>query len=129
MARPKNVETLDFHTPKNMHPTASRFIKTILHVLKQNNLLENVDGAAITMLAVNYSTFIKASEQLEEEGLTVFSETKGVIANPLIKIAKDAQVTAMTLLKEFGLTARSRTKLQVTTEDDSPLANFIKEVR
>jgi P27 family predicted phage terminase small subunit len=123
---------IDFYMPKNIHIVAKRYIKTVIEMLMENNLIENVDGAAITMLAVNYSTFIRASEQLSEEGYTIETD-KGTIANPLIKIAKDAQVTAMTILKEFGLTAKSRTKLPIgNTEDDSPIAQFInsqKEVR
>jgi phage terminase small subunit len=51
-----------------------------------------------------------------------------LLPNPLIKIAKDSQVAAMVILKEFGLTAKARTKLpQLTTEtEDSPLDAFLK---
>jgi phage terminase small subunit len=43
------------------------------------------------MLARNYSMFIKASKQLEIDGLTVESDRGNIAPHPLIKIAKDAQ--------------------------------------
>lgn len=40
-------------------------------MLEENGVMEDVDTAALTMLARNYSMFIKASKQLEKDGLTV----------------------------------------------------------
>ena len=80
------------------------------------------------MLARNYSIFIKASKQLEKDGLTVESDRGNLQAHPLIKVVNDAQNKAMKVMLEFGLTAKARTKLpqKEKDEDDSPFAQFVK---
>ncbi|MCM1439611.1 MAG: phage terminase small subunit P27 family [Roseburia sp.] len=91
--------------------------------------MEQVDTAALTMLARNYSVFIKASKQLEKDGLTVTSDRGNIAAHPAIKIANDAQTKAMKVMTEFGLTAKARTKLpklEANTGTDSPFESFMK---
>jgi phage terminase small subunit len=43
-------------------------------MLEEKGIIEDVDDAAIKMLAYNYSTFIKANKIIEDEGLTVTSD-------------------------------------------------------
>ena len=98
-------------------------------MLEENGVMEDVDTAALTMLARNYSMFIKASKQLEKDGLTVVSDRGNLSPHPAIKIAKDAQTQAMKVMTEFGLTAKARTKLpklDANTGTESPLEAFIK---
>ena len=98
-------------------------------MLEENGVMEDVDTAALTMLARNYSMFIKASKQLEKDGLTVVSDRGNLSPHPAIKIAKDAQTYAMKVMAEFGLTAKARTKLpklDANTGTESPLEAFIK---
>lgn len=98
-------------------------------MLEENGVMEDVDTAALTMLARNYSMFIKASKQLEKDGLTVVSDRGNLSPHPAIKIAKDAQTQAMKVMAEFGLTAKARTKLpklEANTGTESPLEAFIK---
>lgn len=98
-------------------------------MLESNGVMEDVDTAALTMLARNYSMFIKASKQLEKDGLTVVSDRGNLSPHPAIKIAKDAQTQAMKVMVEFGLTAKARTKLpklDANTGTESPLEAFIK---
>lgn len=98
-------------------------------MLEENGVMEDVDTAALTMLARNYSMFIKASKQLEKDGLTVVSDRGNLSPHPAIKIAKDAQTQAMKVMVEFGLTAKARTKLpklDANTGTESPLEAFIK---
>lgn len=100
-----------------------------MNELNGRGVLETVDDAALTMLARNYSMFIKASKQLEREGLTVTSDRGNIAPHPAIKIAKDAQTQAMKVMLEFGLTAKARTKLPKMKEqdEDNPFEQFIKE--
>lgn len=103
-------------------------MQNVLEQLDSTGMLENVDSAALTMLARNYSMFIKASKQLEDEGLTVTSDRGNIAPHPAIKIAKDAQTQAMKVMLEFGLTAKARTKLPKVEQDGySPFEQFIKE--
>nr|DAY33812.1 MAG TPA: terminase small subunit [Caudoviricetes sp.] len=118
-----------FKIPTDIEDEAKEYIKDVLTMLESNGVMEDVDTAALTMLARNYSVFIKASKQLEKDGLTVTSDRGNIAAHPAIKIANDAQTKAMKVMVEFGLTAKARTKLpklEANTGNDSPLEAFIK---
>lgn len=121
--------TTKFIIPPDIEVEAKEYIQDVLEMLESNGVIEQVDTAAITMLARNYSMFIKANKQLEKDGLTVISDRGNIAAHPAIKIAKDAQTQAMKVMAEFGLTAKARTKLpklEATTASDSPLEGFFK---
>lgn len=118
-----------FIIPVDIEDEAKTYIQDVLKMLEENGVMEDVDTAALTMLARNYSMFIKASKQLEKDGLTVVSDRGNLSPHPAIKIAKDAQTQAMKVMAEFGLTAKARTKLpklDSNTGTDSPLEAFIK---
>lgn len=118
-----------FNIPADIESEAKTYIQDVLEMLKSNGVMEDVDTAALTMLARNYSMFIKASKQIEKDGLTVISDRGNLSPHPAIKIAKDAQTQAMKVMTEFGLTAKARTKLpklDANTGADSPLESFIK---
>jgi phage terminase small subunit len=51
---------------ENLGLEAKAYIENVLSMLEQNGIIEDVDEAALQMLAYNYSTFIKASKIIEE---------------------------------------------------------------
>ena len=81
----------NFKIPTDIEKEAKDYMKDVILMLEDNSLRKNVDNAALTMLARNYSMFIKASKQLEKDGLTVVSDRGNIAPHPAIKIAKDAQ--------------------------------------
>lgn len=119
----------NFTMPENLEPEAKAYIESVLQMLKNNGIIDKVDDAALQMLAYNYSTFIKASKIIEKDGLTVTSDRGNIAEHPAVKIGRDAQTQALKLMTEFGLTAKSRSKLpKLSNADDeeSPLESFIK---
>lgn len=119
----------NFKIPTDIEKEAKDYMKDVIQMLDSNGLMKNVDTAALTMLARNYSMFIKASKQLERDGLTVTSDRGNISPHPAIKIAKDAQIQAMKVMEKFGLTAKDRTKIAKLNSGDkelSPLEQFVK---
>lgn len=119
-----------FNIPSDIEEEAKKYIKDVISLLGENDVMEDVDSAALNMLARNYSIFIKANRQLEEEGITVLSDRGNITPHPAIKIANDAQRAAVNVMREFGLTAKSRTKLpklDASESDLSPLEAFVKQ--
>ena len=119
----------NFKIPTDIEKEAKDYMKDVILMLEDNSLMKNVDNAALTMLARNYSMFIKASKQLEKDGLTVVSDRGNIAPHPAIKIAKDAQIQAMKVIEKFGLTAKDRTKIAKLNSGDkelSPLEQFVK---
>lgn len=118
-----------FKIPTDIEKEAKDYMKDVILMLEDNSLMKDVDNAALTMLARNYSMFIKASKQLEKDGLTVVSDRGNIAPHPAIKIAKDAQIQAMKVMEKFGLTAKDRTKiakLNSGNQELSPLEQFVK---
>ncbi len=118
-----------FKIPTDIEKEAKDYMKDVILMLEDNSLMKDVDNAALTMLARNYSMFIKASKQLEKDGLTVVSDRGNIAPHPAIKIAKDAQIQAMKVMEKFGLTAKDRTKIAKLNSGDkelSPLEQFVK---
>ena len=118
-----------FKIPTDIEKEAKDYMKDVILMLADNSLMKDVDNAALTMLARNYSMFIKASKQLEKDGLTVVSDRGNIAPHPAIKIAKDAQIQAMKVMEKFGLTAKDRTKIAKLNSGDkelSPLEQFVK---
>ena len=118
-----------FKIPTDIEKEAKDYMKDVILMLEDNSLMKNVDNAALTMLARNYSMFIKASKQLEKDGLTVVSDRGNIAPHPAIKIAKDAQIQAMKVMEKFGFTAKDRSKIAKLNSGDkelSPLEQFVK---
>ena len=118
-----------FQLPQNLEPEARQYMTDVLQMLEDSGIIEDVDDAALQMLAHNYSTFIKASKIVEQEGLTITSDRGNIAEHPAVKIARDAQTQALKVMAEFGLTAKSRSKLPKlgdANSEESPLETFIK---
>lgn len=97
-------------------------------VLDQVEGLEGIDSGALSMLEYNYDVFIRQSDILKDEDMVITNVQGNLNPNPRIKIIKDAQIQCLSILKEFGLTLKSRTSVKAKTKDseDSPLEEFIK---
>ena len=119
----------NFKIPSDIEKEAKNYMVNVIKMLEENGVMKDVDTAALTMLARNYSMFIKASKQLELEGLTVTSDRGNIAPHPAIKIAKDAQTQAMRVMEKCGLTAKDRTKIAKLSENKelSPLEKFVKD--
>ena len=119
-----------FTIPDDIQEEAKAYMRNVCDMLESKGVMENVDTAALTMLARNYSMFIQANKQLEKDGLTVTSDRGNIAPHPAIKIAKDAQIQAMKVMEKFGLTAKDRTKIAKLSDNSkelSPLEQFVKD--
>ncbi len=117
--------------PKGINKDAKSYINDIIKMLEKKGLLDNVDTAALLMLAHNLSMFIEASNVLEKEGLFISSDRGNMSEHPAVRIAKDAQIQSLRLMQEFGLTCNSRYKMKmsqpVEDTEESPLERFFKK--
>ena len=122
---------MDYKAPSDVCKEAKEYMKTVMSKLEETRVLEDVDIAALDMLARNYSMFINASKQIEKEGTTFINTQGNVTKHPAVTIAKEAQVQAVKIMQEFGLTAKSRSKLPKLEkkEEDSPLESFVKKAK
>ena len=122
---------MDYKAPSDVCKEAKEYMKTVISKLEETRVLEDVDIAALDMLARNYSMFINASKQIDKEGTTFINTQGNVTKHPAVTIAKEAQVQAVKIMQDFGLTAKSRSKLPKLEkkEEDSPLESFVKKAK
>ena len=93
---------------------------------------EDVDIAAMEMLRLNLDLMQQAKDTIDKEGLFVSSDRGNLAAHPAVRMFKEFQSKAVEIMKDYGLTALSRKKLDrgdPPKEDDSPLAEFLKRER
>ena len=120
----------NFKIPTDIEKEAKNYMTNVVNMLEDKRMMKDVDNAALTMLARNYSMFIKASKQLEKDGLTVVSDRGNIAPHPAIKIAKDAQIQAMKVMKKKKITTKDRTKIAKLSDNSkelSPLEQFVKD--
>ena len=118
---------LRYTPPKKIHPKAKKYMAEVVKVLNEREALDSIDVGALDMLAISYSTYHKANDELSTQDLTV-STSQGVGKNPLLGISKDALNQAVAIMKEFGLTVKSRSNLKSTQaeEEESDFEKYIK---
>jgi phage terminase small subunit len=64
--------------PKGLRAETVSYMKDVISRLADNELLDNVDKAALVMLARNYDTFLIASEDVAKNGLTLMT-VRGIL--------------------------------------------------
>lgn len=102
----------------------------VVQALQDNGQLENIDTAAIDMLAVNLNIIYTASNLIETDGVISTNDKGQSVPHPAIKILNDAQRKAMEIMKDYGLTALARKKLNkgvTEQEEESPLMQFFND--
>lgn len=111
---------------------AQDWMKEIVKQLEEAGTLKDVNTSTLDMLAQTYDRYIKANDQVDEEGQTITTRYDGIKPHPLIKVAKESLTQCMSILSECGLTVKSKNKLKKLDNDkdeDSPLEQFIKDQR
>lgn len=116
---------MEFTIDKKLNKKTRDFMEMVLAKIQG---LESIDNGALNMLAYNYNVFIEQSKILDEEDMVITNRQGNLVANPRVKIVKDAQMQCLAILREFGLTLKSRGTVKAKTKDneDSPLEAFIK---
>lgn len=120
--------------PSSIGDKAKKFMKELLDVLEDKSINTALDKAAISLIAHTYDNYIKATEMLEHDGLTIYQYSaagRNVKAHPAVKIQLDAQIQLTKLLVEFGLTPKSRKDIdsQKAAPESSSLELFLKTDR
>jgi P27 family predicted phage terminase small subunit len=121
-----------YKIPDSVQGRARTFMKSVVKALQESNVAEAIDSAALDMLAQSYALYIQAHGELEGQPLTVVNMQGNTVANPIVRIIRDAQTSCMQIMTEFGLTAKSRKKLprlDRKESEDSPLDEFVKKAK
>ena len=96
---------------------AAGFLAKYRPTLQALGLLTDADDAAFEMAARHYSLAVKAYEQVETSGLTVFDDHHEERKHPLIQVFRDNSQAFKGYITEFGMTPSARVRLRVEEAD------------
>ena len=113
--------------PDNLSKETERYIKRVIDSLKKTDKLNVIDEGILYILADSHNQYIKATEKINEEGLTIEGSRNTIVVHPCVRIAKDNKSICLSIMNEMGLTIKSRTKMNVieTETEKSPLESFL----
>lgn len=118
-------------TPAHLSPRAKAAWKSIGGELDRMGVMTAADATALELLSTAYADYRAAHDVITKEGQTYESiSTYGTLRRqrPEVAIASEAWRQIASMLREFGLTPSSRTKVATTggaDESDNPFAEFV----
>lgn len=99
--------------PRGLDAAGKRHWKKIVPVLIQMRVLTEADEIAITDLCQLCSTMEQAQKILSEKGLLVKKPSGTVVINPAFGAISQLRHNLYQLLREFGLSAASRSRIRM----------------
>ena len=104
--------------PDHLDPVARKEWFRLSEILLATKVLTEADYIALGNLCQAYSTLIDAQRHLNKGGI-LFKTPNGYIQqNPLLGIIRAQMNIVNGLVREFGLTPSSRTRITIEKEDD-----------
>lgn len=99
--------------PKTLSKEAKGVWRKLGRQLLDAGIVTALDRIALEALVESYCRWLKALQGIQEAGLLVrVGNDPAPRANPLLRIAREAQVEFTRLLGEFGMTPSSRTRVE-----------------
>lgn len=112
--------------PEKEIPTMPSFVAENEYAIREWNyitprlfelgLLTTIDKAAIAAYCMAYARWAQAEEKAVGQHMVVKSTKGTAMTNPLIRASRDAMDQVLAIVREFGMTPVSRTRLQVDPE-------------
>lgn len=108
---------------------SEKYIKKVIKMLTDFNLLTKADEASLQMLKDTYELYLLCKRDVATNGLVITGANQRLISNPSVNMQLKCVNTMLSILKDFGISSRSRKVLMANTNDDdnsSPLAQFLE---
>lgn len=100
--------------PDWLDPIAKQCWQDLGKILLDAGLITPADTIAFSMLCVNWSRFVRNEILCQETGETFESETSAYpIHSTELNISRAAQAMLQKMLKEFGLSPKSRSDMKI----------------
>lgn len=109
--------------PSNLLPETVEYIKKVNDTLSENK--KEVDDAALTMLAIDYDIIMRSYKEMTDNNVQILASSG--YANQYLGVIQRFQNVTIRIMKEFGLTVKSRDGIKLFSQEDDdedPLANF-----
>lgn len=104
-----------------------KYVNKVVKSLKSSGLYEEEDKLILDELAANYQILLEAYEQLQLNGLTSKDRYGNTISSPYIAIKKNAEDVITKIIRDLGLSAKSRKALKTDDSDDIDLEALLND--
>lgn len=107
------------------------YISTITKEMEGIGVLEEADKENLGLLKTQYELYVRALEDIEENGLTYIDKYGKRHTNPSFSIQRSAMQNITALLRELSISARQRrflTKDSIVQEVD-PMDEFLNSMK
>lgn len=108
--------------PDYLDEEAKKEWRRLSRILLRTRVLTEGDDIALANLCQSYSTMVRAQKKLNQSGLMMKTPSGYLQQSPPLSIVNSSMQTITTLLREFGLTPASRTRIQ-TVEPEQRMSN------
>ena len=104
-----------------------KYVTKVVKSLKSNGLYEEQDKLILDELAANYQILLEAYQQLQLNGLTAKDRYGNTISSPYIAIKKNAEDVITKIIRDLGLSAKSRKALKSDDTDELDLEALLND--
>ena len=114
----------------NLSQKTKDYIDTITQQMEKLGVLEEADKKNIELLASQYELYVRAIDDLDENGFTCKDKLNRTVTNPAFNVQRSAMANIIALMKELSLSARQRRLLTSAgqTEEEDPMDLFLNKV-
>ena len=101
--------------PDGLSPEARGYWPKIAEQLTDCGILTRIDAMALALYCEAYATWRKANENVVKYGAVIkYPGTELMVQSPYLAVSNKAHHQMVTLLREFGMTPSSRTRVSAT---------------
>ena len=123
----KKVGVVEYTCPPHTHARCRQFVALVMDKLNATEAVESIDLGAIDLLCGSYNLYCQSDEQVRKEGVTATNRYGELKPHPAVNVRHQAFNQCVAVMKELGLTIKSRSNLPVVQSDadEDHLAEFL----
>jgi P27 family predicted phage terminase small subunit len=111
--------------PRWMSADAKKVWRRTVKQLEKMGVLYECDGDTLAAYCEAVVRHAEACQLIHQTGLLVKGRRDGIVKNPAIQVARDAEATIKALAQEFGLTPSARTRIKVDGDGTDDLDTIL----
>lgn len=118
---------IKYTCPPQTHSRCKRFMGEVMDKLNATEAVETIDLGALDLLCGSYNLYCQSDAQIRKDGVTATNRYGELKTHPAVNVRHQAFNQCIAVMKELGLTIKSRSNLPIVQADadDDPLADFL----
>ena len=111
--------------PKWLSADGKKVWRRTVKQLSDMGVLYECDGDSLAAYCEAVVRHQQACELVAQTGILIKGRRDGVVKNPAVQVARDAEATIKSFAQEFGLTPSARTRIKVEGDGGDDFDDFL----